>query len=741
MVNRQRVVSMVLVVGLLALPVVAQAQSRGYEQDPSCPIPFLNRAESGFHHLQEEHGPAQFPAPEPFRMVMIPVDFDNREVTESAAEVIGDLPDRLVEDLAVVSEGNARAEVLTADRVYRMPQPLGDPYATTAQVLEDAMVAADDDIDFSDVDVVHVILAQGDTDLTEAVSYADINHGLGVAVDGRTSMFGVRYGTRGYDRLTVLHEVLHLFGAPDVYTQDPDDSESAMGGWSIMRAASYDHLAEASILLNGWDQLRMGWFDLADRVCVDEAGSHEVTLTPLADGDGVRVVQVPVDGGDHVLLELRVPGALDSQICEDGAGVLAYRHHAQVESGEGIYQVVDATPGSITYPGDDARCQTDVDDGQMTAATGPLEAAPGITVEVLTLTAASATVRVTRDADAEADPLTTADGSRRMVTNPLSTDGTITPRIGDFGVAVNQAWEVSNLRFRDDEAAWVVLTRDDAFADALAGTSLLADGPMLLLNGTDAIDDFVLEELERVLPDGGLVYLLGGEAAASPAVQAQVAGLGYEVRRLSGPSRIETAAAIAAEVQRRFPGSADRVLVARARGEGSAGWADAVTVGGWAARFRVPLVLTDSPSLSGGLDGVLAGASTAVVVGGEAAVASGVVADLEARGLAVDRVAGASRDGTAAAVTTDLWGGGPGRFMLINGYEDLGWATGLPAAGLSADLGAPLLVVQRDGVPPATAEMLTTCEPGTLDTVLLATSEQVLDEVLAQVESLDGACR
>ena len=66
------------------------------------------------------------------------------------------------------------------------------------------------------------------------------------------------------------------------------------------------------------------------------------------------------------------------------------------------------------------------------------------------------------------------------------------------------------------QAARVVLARDDAFADALAGASLVGrDGCVLFTEGgPDAqLDPAVLAEIDRVLGDGGEVHVLGGVAA------------------------------------------------------------------------------------------------------------------------------------------------------------------------------------------------------------------------------------
>ncbi|MGI9017558.1 MAG: M14 family zinc carboxypeptidase [Euzebya sp.] len=127
-----------------------------------------------------------------------------------------------------------------------------------------------------------------------------------------------------------------------------------------------------------------------------------------------------------------------------------------------------------------------------------------------------------------------------------------------FGTAIS----VSGDRFpQDDSASAVVLARGDdpnGFADALAGGPLAVDqnGPLLITN-PDGLRDDVAVEIDRVLPDGGTVYLLGGTAALAPAVQQTLDQSGYETVRLAGPDRYDTAVAIADEL-----GNPDLVLIA-----------------------------------------------------------------------------------------------------------------------------------------------------------------------------------
>lgn len=92
----------------------------------------------------------------------------------------------------------------------------------------------------------------------------------------------------------------------------------------------------------------------------------------------------------------------------------------------------------------------------------------------------------------------------------------------------------------------VVLTRADTYPDALAGVPLAARvGGPLLLTASNSLDPTVRAEIVRVLPAGATVYILGGNAAVSPAVQTTITGLGFTAQRIAGSDRFATAVAVA----------------------------------------------------------------------------------------------------------------------------------------------------------------------------------------------------
>ncbi|MGH9047962.1 MAG: cell wall-binding repeat-containing protein [Acidimicrobiales bacterium] len=96
----------------------------------------------------------------------------------------------------------------------------------------------------------------------------------------------------------------------------------------------------------------------------------------------------------------------------------------------------------------------------------------------------------------------------------------------------------------------VVLARSDFFSDALAGGPLAAKlgGPLLITPGASTnstVDPRVLTEIQRVLPVGDPVYILGGDLAISPGVDSQLESLGYSAVREAGVDEYATAVDIA----------------------------------------------------------------------------------------------------------------------------------------------------------------------------------------------------
>ncbi|MBW3536759.1 MAG: cell wall-binding repeat-containing protein [Actinobacteria bacterium] len=213
-------------------------------------------------------------------------------------------------------------------------------------------------------------------------------------------------------------------------------------------------------------------------------------------------------------------------------------------------------------------------------------------------------------------------------------------------------------RLAAGSAKAVVVARTDGFADALAGGPLATAyrGPVLLTPPND-VPANVIDEARRVMAPGGTVFVLGGPAAISAAMEAEFVSAGMAVRRLAGADRFATAAAIAPEVN---PTPNEAFLVS------GASFPDAVLAGAPAGHRRSPILLVGPSSVPPATDAYLKAHSSLprVLVGGPA-----VVSDAVAKSTGVsERVAGPDRYSTSAAVSEKYFPGG-NRVALASGLR------------------------------------------------------------------------
>lgn len=203
-------------------------------------------------------------------------------------------------------------------------------------------------------------------------------------------------------------------------------------------------------------------------------------------------------------------------------------------------------------------------------------------------------------------------------------------------------------RLAAGSATAAVVARMDGFADALAGGPLATAyrGPVLLTPPNDAPQN-VVDEAARVVQPGGTIFILGGPAAISPAVEAEFAATGLAIQRLGGADRFGTAAAIAPRVN---PAPSEILLVS------GVSYPDAVLAGAPAGNRRSPVLLMAPGDVPAPTSTYLAlyTAARRVLIGGPAAVN-----DAAARSAGVqERVAGPDRYSTSTAVSEKYFPGG-----------------------------------------------------------------------------------
>ncbi|MDQ1010621.1 M6 family metalloprotease-like protein [Streptomyces sp. V4I23] len=227
-----------------------------------------------------------------------------------------------------------------------------------ATYLQDAIDAADDDVDFSRYDVVYLVAdpdAPGvDSDATKVVNFDRPLSADGAEIRRVVTVFE----RHPPDRNVLAHETGHVFDLPDLYHRPEDggygDWDTHVGDWDVM--GSQFGLAPD---LFGWHKWKLGWLGRAEVRCVngaDEApasagppgGAEIVTLEPLAAAPvrggsvGTRLAVVRTGHNSVLAIEARSATGNDELTCTEG--VLLYRVRGEAASGDGPIEVVDTHP-------------------------------------------------------------------------------------------------------------------------------------------------------------------------------------------------------------------------------------------------------------------------------------------------------------------------------------------------------------------------------------------------------------
>ncbi|GGW37576.1 MULTISPECIES: M6 family metalloprotease domain-containing protein [Streptomyces] len=233
----------------------------------------------------------------------------------------------------------------------RMPKPFraygierGAPFDPGyRELVQDIVAAADPNVDFRTYDLLNVLVTPNAgpsaLDTVLSVTFAG-NHEApvadGVPVANASFVYSRQDdGSGSYDRTgyrVLPHENGHVFGLPDLYTQE---GGGAVGHWDIM---SEDWGANNDFL--GWHKWKLGWLDADQIGCASAPGTSEHSLTPLAEQGGPKLVFVPLNGRAGYAVELRTRGGNDEAVCRPG--VLVYRVDANIDTGMGPVTVHDS---------------------------------------------------------------------------------------------------------------------------------------------------------------------------------------------------------------------------------------------------------------------------------------------------------------------------------------------------------------------------------------------------------------
>ena len=252
--------------------------------------------------------------------------------------------------------------------------------------------------------------------------------------------------------------------------------------------------------------------------------------------------------------------------------------------------------------------------------------------------------------------------------------------------------------FEGSAFAPVYLATGENFPDALAaGAAAAGEQGRVLLTGRYTVPKDTLDELVRL--DADYVYIVGGTASVSTAVETELERLGYWVLRLDGEDRYATAVTVAETVYD------DPDTVFLATGEN---YPDALAGAAAAGSQGAPVLLVGRTSLPESVRAALEGEDFAtlrpsrfIVLGGQGAISDAVleqVRDAGYRSATFERVEGTDRYGTAVAVGRRFFATSTTAVLAVGeNYPDA-----LAAGPFAANIAAPLLLTGAGSTPAAT---------------------------------------
>lgn len=195
----------------------------------------------------------------------------------------------------------------------------------------------------------------------------------------------------------------------------------------------------------------------------------------------------------------------------------------------------------------------------------------------------------------------------------------------------------------------VVLARADSYPDALSGAGLAGSvGGPVLLTPRDQLASTTLDAMRHLGTTH--VAVLGGRAAISDAVVSQLEGHGFNVIRMAGVGRSDTAATVARAIalqQRQVGKTVDHAFVVAGDQ-----WADALVAGAPSGMLKSPILLTNPAKLDPETTEVLRELKVrrVTVVGDQARIGASVEQAIAKLGITTNRIGKSTTYATSVAM-------------------------------------------------------------------------------------------
>lgn len=230
----------------------------------------------------------------------------------------------------------------------------------------------------------------------------------------------------------------------------------------------------------------------------------------------------------------------------------------------------------------------------------------------------------------------------------------------------------------------VILVSSNNFPDALAAGPLSVSlSAPILLTDKDSLSVDTLAEIKRLGAEK--VFIMGGELAISSEVARELNSENLLTERISGSNRYKTAIAAAKTL-----GSSTSIILTN--GEN---FADALTAGSYAAKNKLPIILTKSDTIPAEVLTYIDDSITEIIVmGGELAIKEASLVPLKNPGRTITRIAGGNRYVTGIEMASKYFSDAQ-TAIVASGTN---FVDALSAVPYAAALDSPIMITAPDDV-------------------------------------------
>ena len=184
-----------------------------------------------------------------------------------------------------------------------------------SQLLSDAVLAADMDVDyrtFKHVFVVHAGMDQRISNRTNDL-WPHFWSQLGIQTNDRVKVDCALYVAEFARLNAYVHEFAHSLGLPDLYPRD-ETKRRLVGVWSPMDSGEWlgNPIGSSPARPEAWSTIRLGWLSPLE-IQPSDAGTN-VTLLPLGVSEGTRVIRIPAGNKLYYLVEFRRKIGVDQSL-------------------------------------------------------------------------------------------------------------------------------------------------------------------------------------------------------------------------------------------------------------------------------------------------------------------------------------------------------------------------------------------------------------------------------------------